>query len=101
MDCCLGLQDEMAALGFDDSKALTDEIRVELLAKILEHSDMMAWMVHVLSPNTISTSMLRRFKYNLNALSHDTAIGECRYASRLFLSKQQQVSNNAASTHSL
>ena len=86
MDCCLGLQDEMAALGFDDSKALTDEIRVELLAKILEHSDMMAWMVHVLSPNTISTSMLRRFKYNLNALSHDTAIGECRYTSRLFLS---------------
>lgn len=65
----------MKALGFDDSKVLTDEKREELLAKIIERSDMMSWIVHILSPNTISTSMLRRFKYNLNALSHDSAIG--------------------------
>lgn len=64
------------------------------------------WALQVLSPNTISTSMLQRYqhthchthgdfhelllltqrsafvrtKYNLNALSHDTAIGLVQYA---------------------
>ena len=66
----------MAALGFDDSKELTEQRREELLDTIIERNDMMAYIVHVLSPHTISTSMLRRHKYNLNALSHDTAIGE-------------------------
>ncbi|MEE6509512.1 hypothetical protein FKM82_026595 [Ascaphus truei] len=38
------------------------------------------WAVHILSPNVISTSMQQRAKYNLNALSHDTAIGLIQYA---------------------
>lgn len=34
----------------------------------------MGWSVKILSPNTISNTSLRRRKYNLNALSHDTAV---------------------------
>ncbi|KAJ8316829.1 hypothetical protein KUTeg_004733 [Tegillarca granosa] len=37
--------------------------------------DILGWIVEILSPTVISNSMLRRTKYNLNALSHDCAIG--------------------------
>ena len=40
----------------------------------IQRSDVIGWSVKILSPNTISNTSLRRRKYNLNALSHDTAI---------------------------
>lgn len=42
----------------------------------IEHK--LGFVVNVLSPNLISNSMLKRSKYNLNELSHDTAIGLIR-----------------------
>ena len=46
-----------------------------MLQKLFDNSDYIGWAIHVLSPNFISTSMYRRGKYNLNTMSHDTAIG--------------------------
>ena len=66
---------DLKALGVDDSKTLTEEQREKLLQKVLDNNDYIGWAVHLLSPSYISTSMNRRGKYNLNAMSHDTAIG--------------------------
>lgn len=40
----------------------------------IQRSSDMGWSVKILSPNTISNTSLRRRKYNLNLLSHDTAV---------------------------
>jgi len=66
---------DLKALGVDDSKQLTEEQREGMLEKLLEHREYIGWAVHILSPTYISTSMYRRGKYNLNSMSHDTAIG--------------------------
>ncbi|KAK9540085.1 hypothetical protein VZT92_002555 [Zoarces viviparus] len=63
-----------------DSKTLTEAERENLFQKLDEARSYVGWALQVLSPNTISTSMLQRTKYNLNALSHDTAIGLVQYA---------------------
>ncbi|XP_076469626.1 ribonuclease H2 subunit A-like [Babylonia areolata] len=68
-------KEKFGEMGFADSKTLTEEQREEIFSKICDNNDLVGWMVHVLSPASISQSMLRRAKYNLNALSHDTAIG--------------------------
>ncbi|KAK2143783.1 hypothetical protein LSH36_814g03061 [Paralvinella palmiformis] len=73
--CPVAIKDEIRELGLADSKTLTEEKRDEIFDKIHAATDKIGWIVHILSPNYISNSMLRRFKYNLNALSHDTAIG--------------------------
>ena len=65
---------DLKALGVDDSKALTEAQREGLLDKVLGNADYIGWAVHVLSPVFISRSMYRRGKYNLNTMSHDTAI---------------------------
>lgn len=65
---------DLKNLGVDDSKALTEEQREKLLNKVLDNNDYIGWAIHLLSPSYISTSMNRRGKYNLNAMSHDTAI---------------------------
>ena len=62
-------------LGVDDSKALTEEQREKLLGLLLDNVSYIGWAIHILSPHFISTSMYRRGKYNLNTMSHDTAIG--------------------------
>lgn len=66
---------DLKQLGVDDSKQLTEEQREGMLQKLLENKDYIGWAVHILSPSYISTSMYRRGKYNLNSMSHDTAIG--------------------------
>jgi len=66
--------DDLKKLGVDDSKALTEEQREKLLQKVLDNNDYIGWAVDILSPTFISTSMNKRGKYNLNAMSHDTAI---------------------------
>ena len=60
---------------FADSKQLTEDQRDKLFEKINQIESKLGWAVNILSPNLISNSMLKRSKYNLNELSHDTAIG--------------------------
>lgn len=73
-------KDKFKDMGFADSKVLTEEQRDNLFANMNKELDHLGWMVEILSAAYISTSMLRREKYNLNALSHDCAIGLIRKA---------------------
>ena len=74
-----------------DSKTLTEALR-EKHFHTIDCSSYIGWIVEILSPNYISNLMLRRFvkcqtsssfclpffirtKYNLNSISHDSAIG--------------------------
>ncbi|XP_025018071.1 ribonuclease H2 subunit A isoform X2 [Tetranychus urticae] len=67
---------KMEKQDFADSKSLTENKREEIFNRICAGKiDNFGWMTNVLSPVTISNSMFRRTKYNLNALSHDTAMG--------------------------
>ncbi|KAI9239818.1 MAG: ribonuclease H-like domain-containing protein [Podila humilis] len=72
--CPLAKKDELADLGFADSKTLKEDERDNLLDVIMSRPDLIGWSVRVLSPMDISNSMLRKEKYNLNALAHDTTI---------------------------
>ncbi|KAG0007112.1 Ribonuclease H2 subunit A [Modicella reniformis] len=72
--CPLSKQDELADLGFADSKTLKEDERHNLLNVIMSRPDLIGWSVRVLSPMDISNSMLLKQKYNLNALAHDTTI---------------------------
>ncbi|KAF9932708.1 Ribonuclease H2 subunit A [Linnemannia zychae] len=72
--CPLSKMDELADLGFADSKTLKESERDNLLDLIMSRPDLIGWRVRVLSPMDISNSMLRKEKYNLNALAHDTTI---------------------------
>ncbi|XP_050399804.1 ribonuclease H2 subunit A [Patella vulgata] len=67
--------DLLKEMGLADSKTLSEEQRDSMFEKIHKASDKVGWMVEILPPTYISNSMLRRIKYNLNALSHDCAIG--------------------------
>jgi len=72
--CPISKNDDLKELGVDDSKALTEEQRDKLLDKVLDNNSYLGWGITILSPSYISTSMYRRGKYNLNTMSHDTAI---------------------------
>eukprot|EP00116_Pleurobrachia_bachei_P006227 sb/3466489/ len=65
---------DLTELGVNDSKQLKESDRERILAGINENNDYIGWCVKVLSSNFISNSMLGRENYNLNAMSHDTAI---------------------------
>jgi len=78
--CPVDKNSDLKQLGVDDSKKLTEDQREEMLNKVFENNDYIGWAIHLLSPTFISTSMYRRGKYNLNAMSHDTAIGLVRDA---------------------
>lgn len=69
---------DIEALGVGDSKQLKESDRDEILGKMHENSDYVGYCVTVLSANYLSTSMLGRENYNLNAISHDTAISLLR-----------------------
>ena len=60
--------DDLKKMGVDDSKALKEEQREELLDKIISAKENLGYAVHVLSPRFISTSMFKRVKYNLNTI---------------------------------
>nr|KAF6481844.1 ribonuclease H2 subunit A [Molossus molossus] len=77
--CVLGV-DEAGRGPVLDSKTLSESERDRLFAKMEEDGDFVGWALDVLSPNLISTSMLGRVKYNLNSLSHDTAVGLVQHA---------------------
>ncbi|XP_038640719.1 ribonuclease H2 subunit A [Scyliorhinus canicula] len=78
--CLLSKQQQLVELKVADSKTLTEKEREKLFAKIDEANDFIGWALQVLSPNLISNTMQQRTKYNLNALSHDAAIGLIQYA---------------------
>ncbi|CAH1782497.1 unnamed protein product, partial [Owenia fusiformis] len=73
--CPISMKDKLKDMGLADSKTLSEEKRESLMNSIDEAKDYMGWIVNILAPNAISNGMLRRCKYNLNAISHDTAIG--------------------------
>ncbi|XP_032064408.1 ribonuclease H2 subunit A [Thamnophis elegans] len=78
--CPVSRQRDLETLKVADSKTLTETQREELFEKIDAAKEYVGWALRILSPNFISTSMQRRMKYNLNALSHDTAIGLIQHA---------------------
>eukprot|EP00959_Pyramimonas_sp_CCMP1952_P069546 1451627-Pyramimonas_sp.AAC.1 len=57
-----------------DSKKLTEEKREELF-ELIKSDAKLGWEVDNLGPRLLSAKMLRREKYNLNAISHDSARG--------------------------
>lgn len=73
--CPLSKKQDLEELKVADSKTLSENEREKLFAKVDAAKDFIGWALQVLSPNYISTSMQQRAKYNLNALSHDAAIG--------------------------
>ncbi|XP_068607415.1 ribonuclease H2 subunit A [Brachionichthys hirsutus] len=78
--CPVSKNEDLKGLKVADSKTLTEAERENLFEKLDEAKSYIGWALQILSPNTISTSMLQRAKYNLNSLSHDTAIGLVQYA---------------------
>ena len=62
---------------FADSKTLTSAQRAALF-ELIKQCDFLGWKVDVLDATMLSNAMLRREKYSLNALSHDSAIGLIR-----------------------
>ena len=73
--CAVEDEKKLRAMGFNDSKQLTEAKRDELWAA-LQTSKFIGWNIRVLDAPEISAGMLRRHqKYNLNAMSHDAAIG--------------------------
>ncbi|KAJ2759261.1 hypothetical protein H4S06_002315 [Coemansia sp. BCRC 34490] len=72
---------ELSGLGFADSKQLSEPQRMRLFKQLQQSITRSTtttlkagWAVRCISPHDISTSMLRRSKYNLNALAHDATI---------------------------
>ncbi|CAO3698603.1 unnamed protein product [Rhizopus stolonifer] len=72
--CALSRHQELRELGFDDSKKLTEEKRDQLAKIIQDNQDWIGWAVYVISPQDISSSMLRKPVYNLNEMAHDATI---------------------------
>ena len=73
--CPVSCKEKLADLGCDDSKKLTEEQREKLFVTLSEASkEFFGWMIDIISPTYLSTSMLSKTKYSLNAISHDTAI---------------------------
>ncbi|KAA0722027.1 Ribonuclease H2 subunit A [Triplophysa tibetana] len=78
--CPISKKEDMKNLKVADSKTLTEAQRDNLFLMLDGAKSFVGWALQILSPNTISTSMLQRAKYNLNALSHDAAIGLVQFA---------------------
>jgi ribonuclease H2 subunit A len=90
--CPLDEESKLTEMECADSKTLTEEAREKILEKLNGEKDFCGYALKVLSPHTISTGMLKRYldvklkfyakiknlnlrdKYNLNELSHDTAM---------------------------
>ena len=72
--CAVEDEGKLRAMGFNDSKQLTEAKRDSLWAE-LQVNGFIGWRIRVLEAAEISAGMLRRYqKYNLNAMSHDAAI---------------------------
>ncbi|KAJ6619768.1 ribonuclease H-like domain-containing protein [Mycena sp. CBHHK59/15] len=72
--CPQAYHDELEELGFADSKTLTAATRSTLLETLSSDPTNLAWSVRVISPQAISSGMLRRPPINLNRQSEDATI---------------------------
>ncbi|KAF7327860.1 Ribonuclease [Mycena kentingensis (nom. inval.)] len=72
--CPMSYKDKLEELGFADSKQLTPEIRASLLETLDSDPANLAWSVRVISPQAISSGMLRRPPTNLNVQSQDATV---------------------------
>ncbi|RMZ95687.1 ribonuclease H2 subunit A [Brachionus plicatilis] len=72
--CPIDKEKQLKEMKCADSKSLSEKDRESIFERINEENKICGFAVKSLSPNTISTGMLGRIKYNLNELSHDTAI---------------------------
>ena len=77
--CPLSARDELASMGFADSKALNAAQREALLAA-LQQSVLMRHHTIVLSPQSLSADMQRASRVSLNVISHDAAIALIHHA---------------------
>ena len=76
--CAVEDEIKLRQMGFNDSKQLTEAKRDQLWEE-LQTVGFIGWRINALDAKEISEGMLRRYqKYNLNAMSHDTAIGLVR-----------------------
>lgn len=71
--CAKADHDKLVALGADDSKQLSEAKRDEL-RKVIDSADFVGTDAIVLHAAELSSKMLRPARYNLNAISHDTAL---------------------------
>ncbi|TPX33109.1 hypothetical protein SmJEL517_g03936 [Synchytrium microbalum] len=65
-------KNDLKKSGVADSKTLDEGQRDALFEELQGYREWTGWAVHANSPQDISESMLRKNKYNLNALAHDT-----------------------------
>lgn len=76
--CAVEDEARLKTMGFMDSKQLTEAKRDTLWSEV-QCSGFIGWKIRVLHAAEISEGMLRKGdKYNLNAMSHDAAIGLVR-----------------------
>ncbi|XP_074786200.1 ribonuclease H2 subunit A isoform X3 [Athene noctua] len=78
--CPVEKLEELEALGVADSKTLSEAERERRFGLLEAAGDFLGWALHVLPPDHISACMQQRAKYNLNELSHDTAVGLIQFA---------------------
>lgn len=76
--CPLSKYDQLKEMEVKDSKTLSEEERESLFNTINSNPDIVHWQVHVLHPAYISRNMLGLYPNNLNALSHNSALGLVR-----------------------
>ncbi|OQV11921.1 Ribonuclease H2 subunit A [Hypsibius exemplaris] len=74
--CYVSRKDEplLTTLKVADSKTLTEEQRDGCFSNLQNGRDTFGWIAQILPPASISRGMLSRCKYNLNAISHDSAM---------------------------
>ncbi|KAF9066626.1 ribonuclease H2 subunit A [Rhodocollybia butyracea] len=72
--CPAAYRDQLEELGFADSKTLTPAIRSNLLETLRSDPDNIGWSVRVVSPQAISSGMMRRPAVNLNRQSQDATV---------------------------
>lgn len=84
--CPISKQSHLKTLGCADSKQLTEEQRDKIFVSANQEdyaTESIGWAVDVISPNEISTSMLRRVKRSLNEVSMESAISLIKRAIEL------------------
>ncbi|KAJ7158754.1 ribonuclease H-like domain-containing protein [Mycena filopes] len=72
--CPVAYKDQLDELGFADSKKLTADTRSTLLDTLRSDPANLGWSVRVVSPQAISSGMLRRPPTNLNIQSQDATV---------------------------
>ncbi|OCB84711.1 hypothetical protein A7U60_g8233 [Sanghuangporus baumii] len=72
--CPVAYKSQLEELGFADSKTLTHDNRTGLLEILGSDPENLAWSVRVISPQAISSGMLRRPPTNLNKQAENATI---------------------------